>query len=721
MLKQSLLLKRWRNAWKICESLKEPTSWREFANTAMKDFNIELAVRIFRNLGDVAMVWALGELLIVEDRQILGGHIASLLGDFDLADKLFCDSSEPKLALEMRRDIQHWERALELATQIAPNELPYIAKEYAIQLEFMGQHEQSFHYFKQAIIQINEEDEINNEELDEHNWVCKSGLARMALHIGDLKKGVEIALQLPSKLAKRDCGIVLEQLKQFDEAGAVYEAGQFYDRAAAAYLKTKNLLKVHKLMEKVRSPKLLCQYGKMLEREKNFERAYKAYEKAQDAENQIRVLLRHLNKAEQAVNLAKESKSIEGSKLIANYFSDLGQFDKAIQFLVISLCYQEAFDLAKSSGHIQIYSDELENCNNNSQLLLNINDNSQQQKEAAFNQMAEFFRNEGNVLEAGKFFGMSKQYRTALSLLTSELITPTAEETALQFAVEFVAESKEKSLIDELISHLMGEREGGDGIPKDPKYLFQLYVKLSMHEEGAKTALIIAQEQQFKGFYKTAHDLLFEMYQTLRRENIRIHSEMENALMLLHSYNIVKGLLKRGDNFTAAKLLCRVSENIGQFPAHATQILTSCVITCTKAGLKKSAFKTASLLLQPLYRQKIDEKYKKKIELVVRKFGQNSEDPEERLQPCPYCGTSVNEFMLGCNNCQANIPYCILTGRHIVREDFSTCPKCNFPGNLSEFYKLTELICPMCYGQFNKEEIEPINFSDFIIKNSNIE
>uniref|UniRef100_A0A915MEG7 Tetratricopeptide repeat protein n=1 Tax=Meloidogyne javanica TaxID=6303 RepID=A0A915MEG7_MELJA len=208
MLKQSLLLKRWRNAWKICESLKEPNSWKEFANATMKDCNIELSVRIFRHLGDVAMVWALEELLIIG---------------------------------WMRRDIQHWERALELAAQIAPDELPYIAKEYAIQLEFMGQHEQSIRYYEQAIIPIKEEDYEINEELDEHNWVCKSGLARMALHTGDLKRGVEIALQLPSRLAKRDCGIVLEQLRQYDEAGAVYEAGQFYDRAAAAYLKGRNL------------------------------------------------------------------------------------------------------------------------------------------------------------------------------------------------------------------------------------------------------------------------------------------------------------------------------------------------------------------------------------------------------------------------------------------------------------------------------------------------
>ena len=57
----------------------------------------------------------------------------------------------------------------------------------------------------------------------------------------------------------------------------------------------------------------------------------KAYEKAHDAENQIRLLLRHLNKAnevlfdkpfqvflsQQAVKLAQESRSIEGSKMVA--------------------------------------------------------------------------------------------------------------------------------------------------------------------------------------------------------------------------------------------------------------------------------------------------------------------------------------------------------------------------------------------------------------------
>ena len=47
-------------------------------------------------------------------------------------------------------------------------------------------------------------------------------------------------------------------------------------------------------------------------------------------------------------------------------------------------------------------------------------------------------------------------------------------------------------------------------------------------------------------------------------------------------------------------------------------ILTSTVIECYKAGLKNSAFSYASVLMRPEYRQQIDEKYKKKIEAIVR-------------------------------------------------------------------------------------------------------
>lgn len=47
-------------------------------------------------------------------------------------------------------------------------------------------------------------------------------------------------------------------------------------------------------------------------------------------------------------------------------------------------------------------------------------------------------------------------------------------------------------------------------------------------------------------------------------------------------------------------------------------ILTSTVIECHRAGLKNSAFRFAAILMRPEHRNKIDAKYKKKIEAMVR-------------------------------------------------------------------------------------------------------
>jgi WD repeat-containing protein 19 len=49
-----------------------------------------------------------------------------------------------------------------------------------------------------------------------------------------------MAIEVPGRLIKRDCGTLLEQTKLYNEAARVYEAGEFYDRAAGAYLRAKN-------------------------------------------------------------------------------------------------------------------------------------------------------------------------------------------------------------------------------------------------------------------------------------------------------------------------------------------------------------------------------------------------------------------------------------------------------------------------------------------------
>ena len=45
--------------------------------------------------------------------------------------------------------------------------------------------------------------------------------------------------------------------------------------------------------------------------------------------------------------------------------------------------------------------------------------------------------------------------------------------------------------------------------------MFRIYMALQQYREAAKTAIIIAREDQSAGNYRNAHDVLFGMYQGL--------------------------------------------------------------------------------------------------------------------------------------------------------------------------------------------------------------
>ena len=122
--------------------------------------------------------------------------------------------------------------------------------------------------------------------------------------------------------------------------------------------------------------------------------------------------------------------------------------------------------------------------------------------------------------------------------------------------------------------------------------------------------------------------------QELCRHRITIPWEMAHNLMVLHSYTLARLQVRRGDHLTAARMLLRVAANISKFP-----ILTSTIIECHRSGLKNSAFTHAATLMRPEYRKDIDEKYRKKIEAIIRKPQRTEE--AERSTRCPYCTNEV--------------------------------------------------------------------------------
>lgn len=131
-------------------------------------------------------------------------------------------------------------------------------------------------------------------------------------------------------------------------------------------------------------------------------------------------------------------------------------------------------------------------------------------------------------------------------------------------------------------------------------------------------------------------------------------------------------------------------------------ILTSTVIECHRAGLKKSAFSYAAMLMRPEYRNQIDSKYIKKIEAIVRKAPRGIKDLDDDHQsdamPCPICDVSLPVMDVNCYQCKTTLPICVATGQHIAKENLAACPECDFPCFKDAMTKILDSTnqCPMC-------------------------
>jgi len=83
---------------------------------------------------------------------------------------------------------------------------------------------------------------------------------------------------------------------------------------------------------------------------------------------------------------------------------------------------------------------------------------------------------------------------------------------------------------------------------------------------AAKIAITIATQDQETGKYKEAHQFLFETCDDLKASGNQIPFELYSKLLTLHSYTLVKKVLKLEEHEDAAKLLDRVCKSISQFP-----------------------------------------------------------------------------------------------------------------------------------------------------------
>eukprot|EP01063_Lacrimia_lanifica_P024005 TRINITY_DN3196_c0_g2_i1.p1 TRINITY_DN3196_c0_g2~~TRINITY_DN3196_c0_g2_i1.p1 ORF type:complete len:1456 (+),score=570.56 TRINITY_DN3196_c0_g2_i1:76-4443(+) len=719
-------------AWKFAKHMNKPEAWYALGDRALYLLDIEMAIRVYRTVQQPAMVLALDHLRHVNEKAMLLGHVALLFKNFNEAQNHFTKCSNPMLALEMRRDLMHWDAALALSRRLKPAVVPQISREYASQLEFRGELQAALKMYENGHVDIGAEGDVSHnrrKELENHNAQCQAGVARVMIRMGDLARGFSIAIQTETPAMAIECAQLFEELKQWTEAAQLYEKAELYDQAAQLYIcKSKNLKAAANLMPLITSNKIQGLYGAAKEKEKDYPAAKKAYALAEDWDNVVRLLVSHLNDISSAYDVVRRTKSAEAAALVAKHCKKDGNPETAIEFLLLAKKTDEAFELASSNEKLHVFASILGDSGSNED----------------YTNLAKHYEKKKNFDLAGDYYKRCTRYDQALHrYLDAVAVLEAAQEgvqtpealaeqekaidAVINKAIAVVGEAQSDKLNKTLIGFLTAD--GDNDTPKDPKYLFSLYMALGKYEKGCGLAIVIARREQTQGHYRVAHRLLFQTYKQLEKHDITISSDLRWNLQLLHSYLVVKPLMKAlNDHDNAARMLIRVSKNIPKFPLHTVQILTSCVTECNKAAFDRSAYHYAKELVTSNDRKDIPEKHRKKIETIVRKPGYYSKaqegkkklteadltDPPEKVGPCPSCSAPLPMTMLDCPRCKSNVPYCIATGQHMLLDDWCVCPSCKFPALYSAFSQLVrqDEPCPMCEERVSLGDVRRITNPD---------
>ncbi|KAG7395718.1 WD repeat-containing protein 19 [Phytophthora boehmeriae] len=709
--RQNLSLLRLDEAWRLASRIDQRDYWLALAGRAMHTLDIPAARRAYRSMGDSGMVLGLDRLEGIEEKNLLAGHVCMLFGDYGEARRLFLNSSDPLAALHMQRHLLQWEQALKLADSLARELVPELSAAYATQLEFRGEFDAAlkmYDHATNAIDSISCDESITKAPSPEVAFKLRTqsiaGVARCTFRLGDLRRGVKLATELGDPSVFRECAAILESMKQTAEAAALYEQGGQIEKAAQLFVQIKNLSRAAPLMARVKTSKVHAQFARAKEATGEFAAAAEAFERAGEMDNVVRLQLEHLDGAERAFEIVRETKSSEGALSAARYCAEAGRIQNAIEFLLLANKEGEAFALAQQHGEVDCFAAIL---------------GQENMSASRASQVAEYFERTSPE-RAAEFYQAAGNYHKALRLLLAcsaagggGAASGSAADSALVRAIEVVGAARNDMLTHTLIDHLMGEQ---DGIPKDPHHIFRLYLALGNYAQAAKTAVIIARQEQELGNYKLARDVLVETSRQLRARRLRVARELQNALALLHSYVLVKKLVRRGNHAAAARMLVRVAQHLSKFPTHAANILISAVIECQRAGLRAFSYDFAATLMRtPEYKESMDKDIRRKIEAIVRR--PNKEQPPDTRTPCPCCSHELAEAELDCPTCKNSIPYCVVTGYHMVKDDWTQCPRCTFPALHSQFVEHlgTDATCPMCELPLTPDDLRKVPENEVLL------
>eukprot|EP00127_Corallochytrium_limacisporum_P003351 Clim_evm40s148 gene=Clim_evmTU40s148 len=808
-------------------SIVQCSQWHRLGEAAMKALDFESAIPAFRMASAAHLVNFLEDIAHEEDLEVLSGYVAMWYGQHGEAERHFMAANRPEIALEMHRNVLDFDKAMALARDCRPGDLPFLSAARARQLEIQDENAKARILYQSALIDTGSKEAPPRVRL--HNTQCLAGQARTAIAVGEAQEGIALARQEHERVSMlmtaaqanvegeignlitadesafvsdraavtkllRECGALLENRSQFIDASDLYSLAGIHDRAAQACLrgygdlplptvvddavdttsasntagsggrrfaylsdeeKDVFLRTLWQIVPQLTSAPLTVCYGRCEERKgtiESLERAFVAYERAGHYASAVRVLLYGLGGTPEALQRATELVHVTGSRVGAKavadwYLQKLEDVSRAIEFLLLSAHNEEAFRMAIEHDCMDIFAELL-------------GDRASKEEHLA---VAEWFatrRDPTRPFGAGYHYVRAGFLDKGVDFLTktppptlaprqlSDDGTGVADRArperyrdvghrACRELVRVVRDilypSGDTATCDRVWQFLTG---GLDGKPRPLFYQVRYHLATGQPDQAMQQSLAVTQSLQDEGAYRKAHNMLVSLTREFAGEEggdlpsitsmassstysqktvhergialaLAVPPAMRTLMHILHSYVLVRTLVKHREHERAARLLCRTAQSISMFPNHVVPILTSTVIECTRAGLKRSAHRFASMLMQPTYRDQIDPKYRKKIELIVRKPEAHDEVPDS-LSECPYCATLVPDRQLTCVECRSLLPMCVASGCHVVRHDLTLTPCCAFPARYSEYSVLLakEGTCCLC-GQTANSQVCP--------------
>jgi len=688
--KQCLALLHFGDAGTLARRLNNRACWLALSSKAIELLDLPTAVWVYRALGDAGMVVGLEKVQHVEDQKLLAGHMALLFGRYAQAEELFLASSCPAAAVDMRRKLLLFQQALKLARAVAPQDVTEVAVQYAQQLELQdGDYDGALRIYEMAEQRLlSAASNSPPQRQDSLLATCRGGSARCMLRIGHVRKGMALALALledgdtdkdngmqetnstSPELVLIECARILESTKAtWFEAATLYERAGKDEHAAQIYIEAKALDQAAPLLARVTQPKLHGLFAKACEEEGNYTAAIAGYEKAHDRDSVIRLLL--LENPRKAFELVRETASATAALFTAKHCQWVGDMVHCLEFLLLAQEVEEAFEVAKAHQVVDTYA----------QLLLT--------QDRDVQHVLDYYQQSRAWAAAGRLYHRLGQPAKALPLL----LQGGAIEDAIKM-VTATGDPSDRKAKDIMVAFLT------DGPGKDWRYLGQLYSALGDRPQVVRVALARADQEQANEHYVEARCIVHAALQDLERLCVpmSVLEPVQTRFMVLHSYLLVKCLLRHGHHEAAARLLLRVAKHVACFPGQSVRLLTSVVLQCQRVGLTAAAYQHALLLLaDPQYRQGMDAKIRRKVETIVRRQGAGMEEDEawledETTSPCPMCNTFLPLTELECPGPHAAaIPMCVVSGRHMEREDWCICPNSGLPALYSAYLDYIEI------------------------------